>query len=203
MAKTYHKPTPELTELVERIMEEHHDDLTALRVKVGCRFVIATGGLKLHGYPCAAMVQIVSYEKRFQGFPDAMITVDKIEWDDLDDDERAAVIDHELEHLAISRDKHGQPRTDDLGRPKLKMRLHDVQLGVFDSVIRRHGDAALDTQVVRACHERYRQMSLQWGDDMGPQTDPTEGGPVEVDVATMKRLGSKARGGKNDAPDAA
>jgi hypothetical protein len=204
MAKTYHKPSPELTGLVERMMEEFHDDLTAHRVRVGCRFCV--GDLKLHGYPCAAVVQIMSYERRFQGAPDAMVTVDKIAWDGLSEEEKAAVIDHELEHLAIARDKQGQARVDDLGRPKLRMRLHNLIVGGFRSIIDRHGKAALEYGHVARVNEALRQMSLQWGDDMGPQTDPTEdsdtriqfaapdGETVETDLPTLQRVADAVAG---------
>lgn len=187
MALAYARAKPEIVDLVNAVVEKYHGDLHAHDVTIGVLICTDPDAvqplddrgrpvpvLKLHGYPAAATVKITPYKQRVQGIEDAVITLDLDLWSRLKPAEREALIDHELTHVQVQfeDDDPEQPvKLDNAGRPKLKMRLHDVQLGVFDSVIRRHGDAAIDTQVVRACHERYRQSAFNWGDDMAEQTE--------------------------------
>lgn len=89
--------------------------------------------IKHHGVKALGLCRIVSLKDRAKGLGDCEIVLDKDWWDTVDDEERRAVIDHELTHLQL---KKG---TDDLGRPKLKLRKHDHQFGFFTSVAQRHG----------------------------------------------------------------
>src|SRR5690348_15846400 len=92
------------------------------------------------GYPTAAVVRITSLRDRALAMPDAIITVDRATWQTLSAPQKDALIDHELDHLEWTVDKDQQPKADALGRPKLKMRRHDHQLGWFADVARRHGE---------------------------------------------------------------
>jgi hypothetical protein len=171
----------DVEDLVEHVMRQHHGPLSDHEVTVGVLMAEDPDAkrdhddrmrpipvLKHQGYAAAAVVKITSYRDRVQGLPDAVITIDKGLWGFLKDEEQAALIDHELQHLELQLDDEGHAKSDAQGRPKLKLRLHDVQIGVFDVVIKRHGNAALDTQVVRRVVEAYRQMSFGWADGMAP-----------------------------------
>lgn len=114
--------------------------------------------VKLHGYPCAATIKINSYEKRVEGHADCVVKVDAHEWGRMDLVEREALLFHEFLHLVVVKDKekdkktgavtiHG-PKTDDLGRPKLKMNLHDFQVGIFKEVIEDYGQKSLDAKQI-------------------------------------------------------
>ncbi len=172
----YTKPRGDdpIRELLVDAIHRFHGDLEEAEVFVGLLYAHPPEGseadddtpvLKLHGYACAALVRITPYRQRVQGMPDAVIEIDKGRWDKLDEAGQLALLDHELQHLELVRDDEGNIRADDCGRPKLKMRLHDVQLGVFDAIIRRHGKASLDAQMVAETAERYRQTVFAWGDD--------------------------------------
>jgi len=113
----------------------------------------------------------LTHRQRGQGIADAVITLDEAAWRQASEAERMALIDHELVHLTIAKDKDGLAKSDDLGRPKLKMRLHDVQVGWFLDVARRHGNAAPEVQAIRAARETYGQRLFGWaaeseGDDV-------------------------------------
>jgi hypothetical protein len=100
--------------------------------------------VKLHGYKCAAVVRVTKLKERVYGLPDVEITIDAEHWDGLDEDLQAALIDHELEHIKLATNKLGELQKDDRNRPVLKAQLHDWQLGGFESVARRHGQAAAE-----------------------------------------------------------
>lgn len=87
-----------------------------------------------------AFIKINSLKLRIKGMKDAEITLDKSVWDNLNDQARVALIDHELTHLQIATDKEGNVKYDDANRPKLKMRRHDYQMGWFREVALRHGE---------------------------------------------------------------
>lgn len=148
--------TREASEVADEVSRIHHSDLVDAGVTID---VIAAfpktddNGdpveehcLKLHGYPCYAVIKINSYKLRAQGHADAEITIDGYQWETLDDDARRAIIDHELTHLEIKRGKEGEIVTDDLSRPKLKMRLHDTQVGWFKEVAARHKKSSIEVQ---------------------------------------------------------
>ncbi len=163
---------PEIHEQIERIKSLYHDDLVAAEVTVGCLLAEpdddGESTLKLHGYPCAAVVKITGYEQRVKGLDDACITIDWLTWKGLTEDERVALIDHELHHLEVAKDKKGNIKSDKNGRPKLKMRLHEWQLGGFAVISGRHGKAALEVQAFHAVSRAYHQQLFRWTDDSAP-----------------------------------
>lgn len=120
--------------------------------------------IKHGGYPAAAKVRIVSLKDRAKGNADVEIIIDEDEWETLSDARRNALIDHELEHveLVLEETKDGSEavvKRDDLGRPKLKMRLHDRHFGWFDVCAQRHGSDSVEAlQLARF------QLTDQWMD---------------------------------------
>jgi hypothetical protein len=127
--------------MVAEVMEEYHPKLHAEGVTVGTLF--AFGGddaipvLKHHGWPAAAVVKINSLKDRVRGLADATITIDKATWNEYPDATRRALIDHELEHLQLVMVKDTMfVQHDDHDRPKLKIKPHDFELGVFKSTRR-------------------------------------------------------------------
>src|SRR5262245_4301901 len=124
---------------------------------------IKAPALKLHGYPCCAIIKINSLEQRVAGLADVTIKIDGDEWPDWDDRRRAAILDHELYHL-VPFIKGKAIQTDDAGRPKLKLRNHDWQLGGFAEIVRRHGDHAVEAVAFRATADRHGQLLMPWAD---------------------------------------
>lgn len=175
MAATYSKDRGEIGKIVSEVLIAHHSDLDEAKVKIGV--LLAYPGeddelgfqpVKLHGYPCAAVIKINSAKNRLEGLPDATITIDANHWkEELDDDGRAALIDHELTHLEVCRDKEGHIKSDDAGRPKLKMRLHDIQLGVFRAIIKRYGVNSIDGHVIKTVVDEYGQGGWEWAEPTG------------------------------------
>lgn len=136
-----------------------------------------------NGYPVAATIKITSLKDRVLGVADAVITIDAASWSELDEAGRLALLDHELCHLTVrggdkgivGLDRDGQldrhPRCDDHGRPVLKIRRHDWQLGGFREIAKRHGSKSLDVRAVRACRD---ERSGQYFWDFDPVATAAE-----------------------------
>jgi hypothetical protein len=156
---TYRQCDNGVVATVRRLIKENHLDLDHAGVTIGCRFAYAPRNkdgepagpaLKLHGYPCLAVANITSYGHRVDGLPDARITLNGDEWDELIEERQLAVLDHELEHFEVRRDDEGNFLLDDANRPKLKIKLHDLVVGGFAQIVHRHGRNA----------EEYRHVEM-------------------------------------------
>lgn len=160
---------------VARVMKEYHKELTDAGVTVGCTFARAgknkhghKPAVMVHGFPKDAKVNKTDQKARLNGAKDAQIIFDATVWDGLSDPQRRALIDHELTHLVLKREgntEDGPIVMDDAQRPKLAMRLHDTEIGVFKEVIERHGKDAPDWRQVNHVREQYAQLTL-WGDNV-------------------------------------
>lgn len=151
----YEQATDEMREVLADVTKRYHGQLNDYGVTIDMLAAYPktdengdpTGpAIKHQGYIAFAVVRKIPYKDRVAGRGDAEIVVDGERWEELSDDERAALIDHELCHLDVATDKDGNVKRDDLDRVKFNMRSHDVQLGVFNDVVRRHGKLALDFQ---------------------------------------------------------
>jgi hypothetical protein len=120
------------------------------------------GGLKHAGYRAAATVKVNGLKDRAAGCADVRLVVDGNGWVKWDRKRRQSVLDHELFHLTVRYHESGEVIRDDLGRPKLKMRLHDHQIGVFEEVIRRNKEHAVDAQVVARAWASMKQLEIDW-----------------------------------------
>jgi hypothetical protein len=147
----------EVSALMKQVLREHHKLLHDAAVTVLCMFADAgedeegrpVPAVKLHGVPCAATVRKTSARDRACGMADAVITIDKRIWYTIGDPARLALLDHELEHLAVDFDEDGSLRLDTSERPVVKIRLHDWELHGFENVVERHGLAAIESLSLR------------------------------------------------------
>jgi hypothetical protein len=157
-------------QIAERMMRKFHSELADAGVTLDFLFAMAdpekdqVHALKLHGYACNAIVKVVPYKLRVQGHADAEIVIDGDQWPAWSDEEKDALIDHEIEHLELKRDKEGRVINDDIDRPKMSLRLHDHEFGWFDSIARRHGQASFEVQQYERFKEAHRQTWLDFED---------------------------------------
>lgn len=163
MGKTFNKITArEESRVYERMIhvrDQYHPALRDAGVTVELVGVSASRdkndeaagpALKHHGYPARAIIKIRGLEDRAAGSDDARILFDadaEPEWSGAELD---ALLDHELAHLELVTDKDGGLVHDDVGRPKLRMRVHDFEIGGFHHIAKRHGPNAGETQQVAA-----------------------------------------------------
>lgn len=148
--KSYAKCPDEVAARAASLIKKFHPDLDAVGIRIDFISVSTDeeGGTALahNGYPAAAIVKIVGPKERAIGRGDAEIVIDEEGYTDMSDAQKDALIDHELYHLEIVRNKHGRHVLDCNRRPKLKMRLHDRQYGWFDEIAQRHGSASIECQ---------------------------------------------------------
>lgn len=145
---TYRRANQDLQELLQKLLESYHPDLIEFGVRIDLLWAYAdrdeaTGEIQSpaivhNGYPAAGLCKINSLIDRALGLGDVRILLDHDQWESFNPRTQAAVLDHELEHV-ILRDER-----DDLGRPKIKMKKHDVQAGWFRAVAERHGAHSLE-----------------------------------------------------------
>lgn len=162
MGITYEKADDEVADTVAKAIKKWHPDLLKEKVTIDCLFAISDSGpaVKLHGYPCAAVVRKTTLKQRVKGWADAEIVIDAEQWQKFSTEERLALIDHEITHLEIVRDKFGACDRDDIDRPKLRLRLHDAQVGIFKCNIERHGENSLDGKIGNDFLDDFGQLLL-------------------------------------------
>jgi hypothetical protein len=166
--KTYDQAPPEVHERVEALIKRFHPDLENVGLRVDILMASTDAddahAVTLGGYPCLAVVKILGPKERAMDRGDAEIVVDRNEYEAMTAEQRDALLDHELYHLEITRDKYGKPKLDDHQRPKLKMRKHDRQFGWFDEIARRHRTNAIEVRQAQAFADEAGQFYLNLQD---------------------------------------
>lgn len=170
MAVTYDQAPAEVHEMAREILEEHHPELKlgeSEHVRLCILMAQVTGddvdpdepAVKWNGYPALAVISVISYKQRVDKRADAEIIIDRKAWDDMTEPKQRALLDHEITHLEIQTDADGFVKSDDQGRPKLKLRLHDWQLGGFRSIAQRYGGDAVEVVEARKFEQDYADVT--------------------------------------------
>jgi hypothetical protein len=162
--KTYDPAPQDVHTRLAALIEKFHPDLKTSTARIDLLFVWAEEGqtpLQCHGYPAQAVVRIIGDKDRVAGRGDAEIVIDRENYQMLSEAEKDALLDHELYHLIVKKDRHGIIQVDDHRRPKMKMRRHDHEFGWFDEIARRHGEHSAEIQQARAFSEVRGQLYLQ------------------------------------------
>jgi hypothetical protein len=151
MAKRYSQASGDVTDRIVQLREKHHAELKD--VTIDGLFIFddeSSDPVLMHqGYPAAGLARIVPLRDRAAGLSDCQIIVDRATWQGLAGEQKNALIDHELNHFEPAIDKHGKRKFDALDRPKMRIRKHDWQLGWFDCIAERHGEASLEVMTAR------------------------------------------------------
>ena len=175
MGISYEKATEEVMHVIEKMLLLHHKDLidagVTLQVLMAHKYNKddeLVPPMMVRGQQVLAKTSITSHQDRARGIPDAKMVIDtEWGWARLPEFGREALIDHELEHLQIVTEEQGegdvtvtQPKLDDCGRPKLKIKHHDWELTGFAAVAERHGEAAIEVREMTRWQENYGQFAL-------------------------------------------
>lgn len=159
--KTYSHASEDVVRSIDRMREEHHEDLEG--VTVSALFVFDTEAtecvLKHGGYPAQAVIRITPIRDRALGVADAVIVVDRSNWMLLGAAQKDALVDHELTHLErVVDEETGAIKTDAVDRPKIAIRKHDHQFGWFDVIAQRHGDASPEVRQAKQLIQQTQQL---------------------------------------------
>jgi len=171
MPIVFEKAPQEVRELLQLVIQEHHRDLADANVNVGVLMQTKIDNddneipsLKCHGAMANAVIKVVSRKDRTHRNEDSEIVVDAVIWKTLSEKCKRALLDHELTHLVVKRDRKTQKfALDDLNRPRLAMIPDDFTLTGFLDVVRRNGDAALEYQSVARVHFAVMEAATQAG----------------------------------------
>lgn len=166
---TYQKADSAVREMAEKILEqfETHKPLLEYKVKIDFVFAFAAvdnfgdpkgPALTRHGVGAWGITRKLGLKDRAMGRGDAEISLDGDWWEKATEARRRALLDHELHHLEVKLDDDGILVKDELHRPKLKLRKHDVEVGWFAIVAGRHGGASLEIEQARALMDSYGQL---------------------------------------------
>lgn len=176
--KTYDQAPDEVRERVIALIKKYHPDLELVQLRVDLLMASTdtedAHAVTLGGYPCLAVVKIVGPKERAKGCGDAEIVIDRDAYEAMSSAKRDALLDHELYHLEITRDKMGRPKKDDHQRPKLKMRKHDFQFGWFAEIARRHQENAIEVQQAQAFIAEQGQTFFGFTSEVTNRFLPTE-----------------------------
>jgi hypothetical protein len=116
--------------------------------------------LKDRGYPAAAVISVIPTKQRVDKRADAEILIDESRWKGMTDGQRRALLDRMVTYLEMQKDDVGLVKTDDIGRPKLKLLLCDWHLSGFRSIAERYGEDAMEVQEARRFREVYGDSVL-------------------------------------------
>lgn len=176
-----YRATDELNDIIKELIENDSDHyhLNKSGVRISVLMHISDGPMMCAGYPALAMIRKTAPRERALGMADAVITVDSAAWDDLEENERVELVDHELMHLApkikewnYEHMPDGSVRYEDgkavkkeavyeydaNHRPKLDIVKHDVQVGWFVRNVEKHGFRSPERMQAKALCDRFGQL---------------------------------------------
>jgi len=178
MPRTYEQAGEDVKELHIVLCEKYYKWI--LEDQVTFNFLIAHGprdkdgnvsapAIMLHGHAAAATVKINSLKDRVKGLADVTIEIDGDQWPAWTEQQRMAVLDHELYHLEPHTNADGSPKLDDCGRPYLTLKKHDFHFGGFAEIALRHRDYAFE---VKAVEEAFQLITGEGGQMEWPWAAP-------------------------------
>ena len=149
MSTTYQKCDASVRKLATEILNkfETHQPLVDVGAMVDFVFAYSekdekTGlpigdALTKNGVKALGIAKKIGLKERALGRGDCEIALDGDWWIKAPEEEKAALLDHELHHFEVKEDKRGIC-TDDLGRPIIQIRKHDYEFGWFKIIAMRH-----------------------------------------------------------------
>lgn len=166
---TFEKCPKEVERLAQELIHQYetHKPLANLEVKIDFVFAYAdedekgrvlNDALTKNGIKALGITRNISLKDRALGRGDAEICLDGDHWGEINGEEQAALLDHELHHISVKCDKNGNVKFDDLGRPCIKLRKHDVEVGWFKCIADRHGSASVEQKQAKAIMDSQGQF---------------------------------------------
>jgi len=154
------------TALAHSVRDEYHPHLKNIDAMVlfsMARIDDRTGetagpALRAYGAPTPGIAKICNPQERAITKKEILLKIDAAEWDAMTPDQRVALLDHLWSHIELVRDSQGRPRYGTDGRIRLTKRQHDWRIGGFNSVLERHGEAAIDVLNIKEAFGEDSQL---------------------------------------------
>lgn len=155
MPSTYTLANEDLCEMARELIIKNHIELDSVALKIDFLFVFRdpdgeAPAIMHQGHRALGLASITKLKDRVKGMGDCEIQIDGDAWPNMPYPEKMALLDHELEHFEVRRDKKtGDFQWDDINRPLLKLREHDWQVGFFHNIAGRHGSSSIESKNLR------------------------------------------------------
>lgn len=176
MARTYIPAKRETIDFVHNVLTAEYPSIAQMQpsLQIGVLFAETDKpgkpALTKGGLPITAQIRVVSEEGRAAGGPDVLLVIDSDRWTYQSNEERYSLIHHELHHLIPvnllpALDGGSCCEIDSLGRPKIKIRKHDFEIGGFNLIVERYGDSSAEWKAVKQVYTEYHQTLLPFAVD--------------------------------------
>jgi hypothetical protein len=144
--------------LMDGLIAENHKHLSSANVALAWKI----GGWKPDDDGIRKLGQCKKaseLDQRLSGY-DFVILLNREAWEeDLSEDQRRALLDHELCHAEVKVDGDGEQAADETGRRIWRIRKHDVE--EFEAIVQRHGLYKRDLEhFAAACAEKRKRPPL-------------------------------------------
>lgn len=148
--------------MLRQLVHAHHPDIVSARIALAWNL---TWQPDVDGRVTLGQCRKVSDLDRelSDGLYDFVIVLRREFWEHplVTDDQRRALLDHELCHAAVKRDEAGEPVVDERGRTAYRIRKHDLE--EFVVIAERHGCWKKDLeQFGRALERAHAKASRGW-----------------------------------------
>lgn len=164
MAKTYTiiREGSDEYNLLQQIIEKNETQQHLKEAKICLLFAdqdMRSKGKRRLGHARKA----TGFEKLFCGY-DFIITLNYLWWRLARPQQKRALLDHELCHCGVVRDKKGQLKIDkETGKVQFEMRKHDYE--EFHEIIERHGAVLSEAAAHAESMEKAKQLKLPFGEE--------------------------------------
>lgn len=170
MGKSYSKASDDVRDRSAHLIKVFHTDLRDAGLRIDWLFVATDAedgspALTHGGYPADAVISVVGPKERALGNGDVKCVIDEARYLTMTAAEKDALLDHEIYHVELKRNKYGKVKLDEHGRPKVGMKKHDVQIGHFVEIAKRHGAASGEVQQMTGIYLKYRQELFSFAQD--------------------------------------
>lgn len=164
MPTCYRAAPGEIKAMADKIATKHHHDLRQADVSI--TYLLAYNqdnpAIMHNGWPAKALVRVNGLRDRVAGLSDVTMLIDATGWEEMGEPQRKSLLDHELQHIEVLRNKAGAFKYDDANRPKVRLRPHDFQLGGFNLIVQRHGADAHEAMSLVAVRDRWTQLEFSF-----------------------------------------
>ena len=161
--------------LLGDIIKEHHKELGRTNFLI----LFKHGGWESKGRRILGRAKVVGEDMRSTFGKDAIIYINRDAWHYLSDAQKRYLLDHELYHLDIVKDKNYDTVELQDGRPKLTTVPHDLE--DFVAIVQRHGIIMEDMKRLVRALDNAKQITI---DDVAEEKKglpPAQGSQEEDD----------------------
>lgn len=165
---TFQKAKREVLDLVNTVLcdESFHQPLLDAKVKIDVLMMYAPTddnekpkgfAMRKRGRRVLGQTRKIPLDQRVKGAGDVEIKLDGDWWEEANDRERCALVDHELTHICVQTNSAGVAKTDDIMRPLISLREHDVELHCFARVADKWKEASQERKQAEQYFDAFGQ----------------------------------------------